>query len=221
MKENKAQAPKMICKSTIKQQYGWTDTMIAQLLPEPVKKTNPRYKSATQMLLWPEDIVMEAMKTETFATMMQKANKQRQAAYKGAKIREERIRQEKDAFVDSLIGKIYVGCGNLDDLRHRAIEEQQEHYQDKDEYIHNAYDCTAQRVIDRWTVNFIRHSWSNYEELLQEYCDAFSSRDTDNFAEIKEAVLTEIAEKYPELSEACSEQVQRCIHIEALRDMGR
>jgi hypothetical protein len=45
---------------------GWTQKLINELLPEPIRKNNPHYRSAPPMLLWDIAVVEKAEKTERF-----------------------------------------------------------------------------------------------------------------------------------------------------------
>lgn len=59
---------------------GWTKAMIKKLLPEPKLRFNPQYGNYVN--LWPEEIVMEAMKKDDFRSEKEKAEKRKLSAQK-------------------------------------------------------------------------------------------------------------------------------------------
>ncbi len=57
---------KMITKSTILSEYGWTESLIKHHLPAPTLKRNPHYATAPAMKVWPESLVIKTMQSEAF-----------------------------------------------------------------------------------------------------------------------------------------------------------
>ena len=68
---------KMVCQSTILE-MGWTKSMIARLLPEPVLRKNPYSSQKPPMKLWREADVLACMETEEYKTLHAQAEKRRQ-----------------------------------------------------------------------------------------------------------------------------------------------
>ena len=78
MQRVKQSTDKMINQTSILE-MGWTKTMIAKFLPEPILKQNPWHKEAAPMKLWRESDVLSTMETAAFMTEMEKAAKRRAA----------------------------------------------------------------------------------------------------------------------------------------------
>lgn len=73
---------KLITQSTVLS-MGFTKSMIDKLLPAPILKQNPRYKSAAPMKLWKEADILAAMDTDVFREAASKAERRKAAASKG------------------------------------------------------------------------------------------------------------------------------------------
>lgn len=91
MQRVKQSTDKMINQTNILE-MGWTKTMIAKFLPEPILKQNPWYKEAAPMKLWRESDVLSIMETAAFMAEMEKVAKKR-AAKLNSKM-EKAIREE-------------------------------------------------------------------------------------------------------------------------------
>ena len=75
--QKKEPKQKMITKSTVMSEYGWTQRLIEKFLPPPKKRKNLEHPGGPDMNLWPEDLVKSVMNTAEFQKEFQKILKQR------------------------------------------------------------------------------------------------------------------------------------------------
>lgn len=90
--EPKPPKEKLITRSTIMSDYGWTATLIKKYLPPPQLKTNPNYHTAAPMQLWPESLVLETMMTPEFQTDFLKLQDSRNVQKQREEEKKQRVR---------------------------------------------------------------------------------------------------------------------------------
>jgi len=103
MDKNKEEKENLITLIEVKS-LGFSPKMIEALLPEPILKTNPRYKCAVPIKLWKEDIVYKAMETKEFIKARKVSEKRRSRAAKAVETKRAKLRAE----VNEQIKKIHV-----------------------------------------------------------------------------------------------------------------
>ena len=199
----------LINKATLKEEFGWTDKLIRDFLPAPILKKNPRYACAAPMQVWPVEVVAEVMKTQEFIQVMEKLKERRAKSQEKATEKARKKQKEINEVIRDLQNRIHLAQIDLVDVRELAIQCQQESYEYMGRYDMNALNCTNDRVIKRWMVNYLRHNCSNYEELLEELQHSVAADNQDAYLVLKNSVLDMIAEMYPELSEECCTQSER------------
>jgi len=158
MKEKK----KMISQTTVID-MGWTKAMITKLLPEPVLKPNPNYRSAAPMKLWVEEEVIAMMQTPAYIEAKAKADKRKISAEKAV---ETRIVNFCAKVVEKAHG-INVDILEDDVLRERTLQHQEER-KANEEYRFRDYLERCQRRDER----------RGYYKELEEY---FEDRGADYY----------------------------------------
>lgn len=221
--KNKTVKQELINKATLKEEFGWTEKLIKDFLPTPISKKNPMYACAAPMQLWPVEVVAEVMKTQEFINAMEKLKERRAKREKKAEEKARKKQEEINEVIHGIQDRIQVYPIEIEDVRALAIQSQQDLYESREKYDMNALNCTNERVIKRWMVNYLRHDCSNYEELLEELQHSVAADNKDAYLMLKNSFLDAIAKMYPELSEECYAQSERtCTRIcteDCMRDM--
>ena len=179
---------------------GFTKSMIDKLLPEPILKQNPRYKSAAPMKLWKEADVLAAMDTAAFQAAAAKAAQRKQAAAKAVNTK----RRNAEVLADDLIASIHVQRIDMQSLQELTIAAKQKWYDfnGKDEIVD-----PSRETVERWMVNYIRHNLCEYDDSLYMLFRPGSLADKDElYPKVKRETLAKIAQVYPELAEECKAQ---------------
>lgn len=179
---------------------GFTKSMIDKLLPEPILKQNPRYKSAAPMKLWKEADVLAAMDTDAFREATAKAERRKAAAAKAVDTK----RKNAEVLADDLIASIHVQRIDMQALQELAVAVQQKWYDfnGKDEIVD-----PSRETVNRWMVNYIRHNLCEYDDSLYMLFRPGSLADKDElYPKVKRETLAKIAQVYPELAEECEAQ---------------
>lgn len=179
---------------------GFTKSMIDKLLPEPILKQNPRYKSAAPMKLWKEADVLAAMDTDAFREATAKAERRKAAAAKAVDTK----RKNAEVLADDLIASIHVQRIDMQALQELAVAAQQKWYDfnGKDEIVD-----PSRETVNRWMVNYIRHNLCEYDDSLYMLFRPGSLADKDElYPKVKRETLAKIAQVYPELAEECEAQ---------------
>ena len=196
---------KKLTKTDVKE-LGFTDKMIKSLLPEPEEKRNPRYSSASPMLLWEEQTVLEIMRSDEFKDLYEKAQKRREGAYKAYSTKYDKTMAE----ISTKLKELEILDIPLSQIYEEAIESKYEYDNEigKNEYYSlQDYQCVDQATKDRWAVNYIRHELMDYDYIL--YLIKGKVGVQDAYDMLYEAVTETISEKYPELSRAANGQYSR------------
>lgn len=190
---------KLITQSTILS-MGFTKSMIDKLLPAPILKQNPRYKSAAPMKLWQEADVLAAMDTDAFREAAAKAAQRKQAAAKAVDTK----RKNAEVLADDLIASIHVQRIELPELEKLALASQQRWY---DFRGRGEIEFPDRETVNRWMVNYIRHELCEYDDSLYTLFRPGKMADKDElYPKIKRETLAKIAQVYPELSDECEAQ---------------
>lgn len=191
-------------------QMGFSDKLISLLLPEPELVDNPYYKSAAPMKLWNMNDVEEAMKKDAYINYQEKRQKRKTAAEKAVRIKKinllNAIQEESD--------KIMIKIIPFDTLKSKAIQAKQEWYNQhydplSDEFRKSAYNADED-TINRWSVNYLRHRMTSYDEQLFKMARKTGNREA--YMLLFELILNKIGKSYPELSDECTRQIEekRC-----------
>lgn len=179
---------------------GFTKSMIANLLPDPILRDNPRYKSAAPMKLWKKADVLDVMGTEAFQAEAAKAARRKAGASKGVETKRENAR----VLADELISAVHVQRIDLDELREMALEAQQDWY---DFCERGEIGDPDHETVERWMVNYIRHNLCEYDNSLYVLFRPGKMANKDMlYPKVKIETLTKIAQVYPELAGECKKQ---------------
>lgn len=191
-------------------QMGFSDKLISLLLPEPELVDNPYYKSAAPMKLWNKKDVEEAMKRDEYINYQEKRKKRKTAAEKAVQTKKTNllsaIQEESD--------KIMIKIIPFDTLKSKAIQAKQEWYNQhydplSDEFRKSAYNADED-TINRWSVNYLRHRMTSYDEQLFKMARKTGNREA--YMLLFELILNKIGKAYPELNDECMRQIEekRC-----------
>ena len=179
---------------------GFTKSMIDKLLPAPILKQNPRYKSAAPMKLWKEADVLAVMETAAFQAAAAKAAQRKQAAAKAVDTK----RKNAEVLADDLIASIHVQRIELPELEQLALASQQRWY---DFRGRGEIESPSRETVDRWMVNYIRHDLCEYDDSLYTLFRPGKMADKDKlYPKVKRETLAKIAQVYPELADECKAQ---------------
>lgn len=190
-----------ITKSGLKSEFGFTQKLIDDFLPEPQKKTNPVFKSRSPMLVWKRDDVLAVMETPEFQEAYERTKRRRESAEKG----NDKKRAKTAELFDKAIAKISVKVIPAERLPRLAVES----YDERQSSIHEIYrkaneDDVDSATLSRWVVNYIRHNLTNYDYAL--YAGKGHVGIHQEYQRYREAVLDKIAEAYPQYADECEKQ---------------
>ena len=196
---NKNEKKELINKQAVLE-LGWTERLINKYLPEPILKTNPRYKTAAPMKLWEKELVEQISQTYEFMEDMKLVERRREGARRGVDTKVDKLLE----LIDEKIERINVQRISLAKLKRLTIEDKQDWYNYNCRYYQSAYSCDDIETIERWEVNYIRHNLTTYDADLFD----MSGKVGVNIAycRYKNAVLNKIKEQYPELALECNRQ---------------
>lgn len=193
---NKGEGKEDLVSKTRLKEMGFTDSMIRDLLPVPIEKANPMYRSAAPMKLWPRRIVDEAMGAAEFMERKALADKRRASAAKGVAKRRESTREH----FDRLISEIEVEKLPVAEVMKRSLEDRRLLNESR-----GVYGKAPERTLERWAVNYIRHNLTDYDEGL--YSAKGEVGTHEEYERYKCAVLDAIADAYPALRGECRRQM--------------
>lgn len=187
---------------------GFSEKLITNLLPEPILKPNPKFKSAAPMKLWLITDVDEAMKTAEFNEYQEKAKKRREGAKKAVETKTAKLHEEVSTKIDAISVKKIDG----NDLIARTLSEKADWFNYQNMLRNNWYDTpdpynADKQTQERWQVNYIRHNLTQYDESLYEMSGKVGCH--SEYIRYKEAVLRKIGETYPKLKEECYRQINK------------
>lgn len=190
---------KLITQATVLS-MGFTKSMIDKLLPAPILRDNPRYRSAAPMKLWKEADVLAAMDTDAFREAASKAERRKAAASKAVGTK----RKNAEVLADELIAAIHVRRIELPELERLALDAQQRWY---DFRGRGEIEFPDRETVNRWMVNYIRHDLCDYDDSLYTLFRPGKMADKDKlYPKVKRETLVKIAKVYPELAEECKAQ---------------
>lgn len=175
---------------------GFTKTMIRILLPEPVLKSNPRYRSAAPMRLYRVADVNAAMETEAFHAALAKAEARKASAQKAVETKQ----RTAEELVNRLIANIEIERVDVKALENHVVLEKEDEYAERGQELY----CLNDATVQRWMVNYIRHNLCNYDSDLTEI-EGKVGKDY-LYYKLKNATLSKIAQVYPELASECERQ---------------
>lgn len=186
-------------------QMGFSDRLVALLLPEPELVDNPYYKCAPSMKLWKIEDVQEAMKSKEFLEYQEKRKKREIASQKAVRTKKNKLLD----MVNQAAEAIKIQVIPFDELVEKTLNAKQRWYDACYDPYYDEYKKEArgadEETINRWVVNYIRHEMTTYDyELL------FLARKTGNteaYMRLFELILNKIAEAYPSLQEECRMQI--------------
>lgn len=186
----------MLTKEKVKG-LGFTDSMIAKLLPKPVEKRRIGYDSPYK--LWGKGVVEAAMATPEFEELSAKAAKRRESAARGVAKRRARCAAD----FDERMARIEVGAMPIGAVRRNAMEARSRRAWKQGDYGFVARHA-GKGTLDRWCVNYIRHELTNYDADLYEGKGQVGIG--EEYARYRNAVLDAIADAYPMLADECRRQ---------------
>ena len=180
-------------------EMGFTDKMIAELLPEPEEKPNPYYSTAASQKIWKLEDVERAMETKRYSEMREQHEKRGPAALKAVETKRAKTKE----LFDGLIDEIEVEVVPIKKLRKEAIRDRRRWY-DLHGYDYDDPANAPERVIERWMVNHIRHWYTNYDADL--YQGKGEVGIAEEYQRYRREVLNKIGEAYPQLAYECDMQ---------------
>lgn len=195
----------LITQSNIIEEFGWSKTLIEKFLTVAETKRNPVFACASPMKLYRREDVLSIMQTDEFKNEYEKMLSRRN--------RGKLIAQNKE---DETLRAIRLKMQEItvsiqDNIEERAIHDKREHDRFVEEVYHNnyylkedTYEDAPQEVKDRWAVNYIRHNLTQYEKEL--YYNHNKVGCNKAYILYKNAVLSKIAEVYPQYAQECERQ---------------
>ncbi|MBE6892347.1 MAG: hypothetical protein E7481_10120 [Ruminococcaceae bacterium] len=185
-----------ICKTTIRKDYGWTETLIEKFLPEPMLKPNYHGHSSPPMKLYYEDEVQKIMNTEEFKAELEKVNKRRAAVQKGIDRKTAKALEEITPLLETITVKVIPEKKVVT----WAIWAQGWGWYDVDEDF-----CRTKNpeVIARWAVSYIRKNLIDYDQRLKEL--RYETDETNRVVE--KEIYERIAAAYPAYADECRRQI--------------
>lgn len=218
----------MITQSTILE-MGWTKSMITRLLPEPILKPNPHYRSAAPMRIWKKQDVLDAMETENFKLELEKANKRKISSKKAQNTKSHNLAEKMKQIAEG----ITVSILPQEELEAKTLKHQEsriyEHISNETEYLerhcnssesYEAYERSLEEMenfrmhrpsneatMHRWIVNYIRHNLIAYDQNIRNLKGKIGKEEA--YIIFKLAVLEKISEAYPCYTDECNRQITR------------
>ena len=188
---------KYVTKTELKKR-GWNDELIGKYLPEPYVTKNPYY-SRMSMYLWKEKDVLEAEQNKEFLDCLEKRKVYQKRAAAAVRTKEEKMR----VILNAAIEHIKVEEHDYEEVVKRALKAKQNWYDITDQYDRDVRNADS-RTVQRWTVNYIRHNLTDYDEFL--YNAKGKTGISFAYPLYRRAVLDRISDVYPYLCEECERQ---------------
>lgn len=129
------------------------------------------------------------------------SERRRQGARKGIETKRRRLLDEIEA--------IQIDFPRMDEatLTRRAVD----HYNERSFNTLRASVDSDLGFLNRITVNYLRHSVTDYDELLEEYRGKVGTREA--YISLKEKILEAIAEAHPHLAFECDRQIHEANYL--------
>lgn len=205
-------APVLVTVSDLTSCPGWTKASIGRFLGEPDQlKRNPRYASAAPMRLYDEARIAAVEATDEWAVWLEKSSKRSSAAQHAAETASEKRAAAHQAEAVELIAQMSdLDSGHsMGGFTVTAARETARAHYDRlwlDRYagrgdLKKAEDDAPADFVDRITVNYLRHVHTDYDRLL-----AIGARNDVAHTWLRNRVLDQIAERFPELAVECDRQ---------------
>lgn len=189
---------KRITKARLKE-LGWTESLIRDFAPEPLLKTNPIYKGASPMKLYLESEIMRIMETDEFKEAA-KASKKRSEITKAVSTRKKALLVDE---YTEIAKRIKIRKKSYEAIEKFAVLEAEDRATRDFGYFCGAPD---DKTLHRWAVNYIRHSLTNYEGVLDTLKGKIGRYTA--YEEIKRILLEKIARLYPKYAMECENQIK-------------
>ena len=189
-------------------EMGFTKAMIKKLLPSPIEKPNPFYKSAAPMKMFNKDDVEKVMQTDAYKLEYEKSQKRKSAAAKAVKTKEEALFKEVSEMSESIRVKVIPD----DKLINNAIISYNNHLREKAErngdygrIYRNSPKDIPEETLHRLVVNYIRHHLTTYDKSLLKLKGKVGKQ--EGYVTYKEVILQKIALAYPKYKDECQRQI--------------
>lgn len=193
-----------ITQSAIQKEYGWTKSIMDKMLPEPRLCTNPRYKCAPQMKLYDRNVVIAIMDTEEFKNAFAKAQKRKQGAVKAVETKTKQLEKELTEFMKTISVEVIEDAEKLQNMVLNAKAAWIKH---KTYNGWNSSQYIPPEVMERWTVNYIRHNLVEYDAGLDILFGRVGTGQL--YGKFKKEILRRIADAYPTYEAECLRQIKR------------
>lgn len=139
----------LVTKSALKADYGLTERLIGMIGPPDLTRPNPYYKCAAPMQLYQRERVEQWIAANQ--SLLAASGKRKVASQKAVATKEERARQE----VAALVRDLQIEKVRKKRLRREAAE-----------YYRLRYEYWDGEVTERALCSFIRHNYTNYDQIL-------------------------------------------------------
>lgn len=202
-KKSSKNKEKFVCQSTIINDYGIPKSIIEKHLPVPRLVDNPHYKCASPMKLYALSAVTGLLSLKEVQDAIEKRKRRSLAAKKAVETKLNNINAKVEAATQNLI------IGKESNVEDNAIAAYNEH----ESYKTSLYDDYAPRyittqapkeVLDRITVNYIRHQLTDYDDTL--YLSQHMTGKHSFYRKYRNNVLDAIANAYPTYAAECENQ---------------
>jgi len=189
--------------SSVTERDGWTKSAVDRFLGAPdATKPNPAYRSGASMRLYDLSRVLEAEASPEFRAFVEKNKARRAGAAKAVQTRTATLLEEVNSIPITL-----TETRPLETVRRAAFDHWEKRTRERmarrGENYRRDPEVTKD-FSDRITVNFLRHSKTEYDDALDELYGRVG-RDAA-YHLVRGRVLDLIAERYPELADECARQ---------------
>jgi hypothetical protein len=195
-----------ITKSALKQR-GWTEGAIEQFLGEP-DIVKPKSRGKGWFCLFNLDRIKAAEETPEFIAWREKKEKlacgRRFAGYTTAQKHREKLMAEVDALGFDVVEL------DVDEVENRAISEYNDYQLARNNLEGWAHPNSDEAFLARITVNYIRHSLTNYDAMMQLIHGRAGKEIVREY--IYRRIFGEIMTVYPELEQEAKVQLQKHLY---------
>jgi ribosome-associated protein YbcJ (S4-like RNA binding protein) len=187
---------KHIVKTEIIKTRNWTESLIKKHLGEPdLLKTNPHYKSGSQMKLFLLERVIQVENSKEFQVDFEKSKRRRIAALNMIKTKTENLIHN--------INNIEIMVEKID--FYKLLKDTIDQYNSR-----NIFSWINEKTLDNKTknrliVNYIRHHLTSYELFLDDITCRVGKLKA--YKTLNRRIYDKIAEVYPLLKMECSNQL--------------
>lgn len=181
---------RLMCKAAVKEEFGWTESMITRFMPIPDKEVaNPYYRHGGMMKLYSKKRMEQIEETEQFKIAKEKSVRRKERAKKSTETKIAKIKQYVNGLAiripvfekEQLIAKAIENHNDWEMTQYqRRCEWRADHYDfllrqheeygtdlDEDDYFIIYTRNTDPEILKRLVINFIRHNYTNYESDLK------------------------------------------------------